>query len=142
MARMNQSKVNELTELLRSNLPGSTEVSNGVYSFNSREFNVTYGSVDGNFAIGMGLDLKPDKQNSFTSDFTGKPMGFVFQTPMLNTIVDDPKYAFSIKLNMDYNDGVTRLQLNLVGSDKPIIPTLVSTLPEFIDSYKRKARGY
>ena len=69
-------------------------------------------------------------------------MGFVFQTPMLNTIVDDPKYAFSIKLNMDYNDGVTRLQLNLVGSDKPIIPTLVSTLPEFIDSYKRKARGY
>lgn len=144
MAQMNQSKINELTELLRSNLPGSTEISNGLYSFTSQEVSFTYGSVDGNFAIGMGTDLKPDKQNSFANDFSDNPIGFVFQTPMLNTLVNNPALAYSIKINMDYKDnGMTTLKINLVGTDQPIIPTLITTLPSFADGLSRgAARGY
>lgn len=141
MAHMSQSKVNDLTETMRSYLPGSTAVSNGLYNFNSQELDLTYGAVNGYFAIGWGLDLKPDKSNSFTNDFNGKPFGLVLQTPMLNSLVDDSRLAYSVKAAMEMNGNTLTIQLNLVGSDSPIIPTLVSTLPVFAEKYQQKVRS-
>ncbi len=142
MAHMTQDKVNELTETLRSNLPGATSAGNGLYSFRSQGVEFEFGNVDGYFAAALGMDLKPDKQNPFTTVFEGKPMAFVFQTPMLNTIVDDPRFEFSIKATLEANDSKLTAKISLVGTEDHIIPTLFSALPEFAESYSRQLRGY
>lgn len=140
MAHMPQSKINELTETFRSNLPGSTSVSNGLYRFNSQEVDFYYGSVDGYFTLTLGMAPSPDKSNSFTSDFDGKPLAAVFQTPLLGSIVDDASLNYSIKTSLEMNDSEITLQLNLVGTESPIIPTLVSTLPLFAEKYTKLSR--
>ncbi|MCM1347956.1 MAG: hypothetical protein NC338_00975 [Firmicutes bacterium] len=141
MAHMSQAKANELTEMARSFFPTSTSSSNGIYTFTSRDFTINYGVVDGNFAVGMGLDLVPNKSNSFTNDFNGKPFAAVFQTPLLSSMVSDTKFDFSIKAAMEVNNSEMRLQINLVGTDAPIIPTLVSTMPDFFQRYEKAVRS-
>ncbi|MDE6488599.1 MAG: DUF4836 family protein [Paramuribaculum sp.] len=140
MVHLPQSTINEITENLHSSLGDGGRTENGLYRFNSREFNLVYGSVDGYLTIAAGMDVAPDNSNSFTGDFTGKKFATVFQTPVLSSIVDDPSMEFSIKAYLDLNGSASRLQISLVGTEKPIIPTLVSTIPTFIQRYGELSR--
>lgn len=138
MAHMRQNKVNELTELLRSLLPGSTEAGKGLYRFSSQDFSLVYGTVDGYFAAATGMDLKPDKSNAFTEVFDGKPFAMVLQTPLLSSIVDDPSLAYSIKATMQTNGPTLNFRLDLVGTDSKIVTTLFNDLPRFTTLYFTK----
>ncbi|MDE6100811.1 MAG: DUF4836 family protein, partial [Paramuribaculum sp.] len=140
MVHLPQSTINEITENLHTSLGDGGRTENGLYRFNSREFNLVYGSVDGYLTIAAGMDVAPDKSNSFTGDFTGKKFATVFQTPVLSSIVDDPSMEFSIKAYLDLNGSASRLQISLVGKEKPIIQTLVSTITTFIQRYGELSR--
>lgn len=140
MAHMPQAKVNEYTEMLRNELEGSQQLQNGTYRFTSRNFTLNYGNVDGYLGVGMGLDLVPDKENAFTTTFSGKPYALVAQTPVLGTIVNDPSLKYSIKASMEGSSNSATLTLELVGVDTPLIPTLVSTLPVFFKRFDQQMR--
>jgi len=135
MAHMKQNKVNQLTETVNNLFPRASQVSNGLYSITEDGATITYGSVDGYFAVALGVDLKPDKNNSFANDFNGKPLAVVMQTPLLNTIVNVKSLDFSVKCTLEVNGTSTRIQMNLVGTDKPIIPTLAEAIPRFAEAY-------
>lgn len=141
MVHMTQSKVNSLTELLKTNLPQSTSAGDGLYKFEDSNMSITYGMLDGYFAIGVNTGLKPDKNNSFASDFTGKSYAMVLQSPMLNEIVDAPKLSYSVKAFMELNGSTLRLQIKLVGADSPIIPTLVADGPVFFEALEKQIRS-
>lgn len=138
MAHMSQDKVNDLINMANNLFPRAQKTGNGLYTINDRGTSITYGMVNGCFAVSLGTDLKPDKNNSFASDFNGKPLAVVFQTPLLNSLVDVKSLDYSIKGTLEVNGTAARIEINLVGTDKPIIPTLVSGLPAFADAYYRK----
>lgn len=135
MARMNRDKIESLTKLAASQLPGSKETSKGLYSFRSGEVDVTYGEVDGNFAVAFGMPLDSKEENSFTTVFEGKRLASVFQTPLLNTIVNNPKLNYSIKATFELNDDTYVLTIKLIENDNPIIPTLFNDIPEFFELF-------
>lgn len=142
MAHMTQDKVNELTQMVNSLFPRSTKAANGLYRVNDGGFDMTYGNVDGYFTVTLGMEPKPDKSNSFANDFNGKPMAVVVQTPLLSSLVDDKSLDYSIKGTFELNGTATRLQINLVGTDKPILPTLVAGMPRFAEAFEKKSRSY
>ncbi len=47
---------------------------------------------------------------------------------------------FSIKAYLELNGPTARMQINLVGTEKPIIPTLVATVPAFVRRYQEMVR--
>lgn len=140
MVHMPQAKINEITENLHNSLGDAGKTDNGLYRFNSRDFNLVYGSVDGYLTFAAGMDVAPDKSNSFINDFDGKKYATVFQTPVLSSIVNDPSMKFSIKAYLELNGPTARMQINLVGTEKPIIPTLVATVPAFVRRYEEMIR--
>ena len=142
MAHMTQDKVNELTQMVNSLFPRSTKAANGLYKVNDGGFDMTYGNVDGYFTVTLGMEPKPDKSNSFANDFNGKPLAIVVQTPLLSSLVDDKSLDYSIKGTFELNGTATRLQINLVGTDKPILPTLVAGMPRFAEAFEKKSRSY
>lgn len=135
MAHMSREKVNALTKYVASQLPGSKEGNKGLYTFNSRDVNVTYGNVDGNFAVAFGMPLDSKEENSFASVFTGKRLAGVVQTPLLNTIVNNPRLNYSVKATFELNGDTYVLTLKLVGNENPIIPTLVKDVPAFFEAF-------
>lgn len=149
MVHMNQQKVNELVSFVNSNMPRSENIGNGLYKINMEGTDLTYGSVDGYFAMAINAPLKSDNNNSFASDFSGKPFAAVVQTPMLKDLVNDSRFDYSIKAIMDVNGPDFVLQINLVGSEKPIIPTIIGDAPAFFEklqaqiiSARQKASAY
>lgn len=141
MVHMTQSKVNSLTEIFKNNLPQSTSAGNGLYKCNLGTSSLTYGMLDGYFALGFNTGLQPDKNNSFASDFTGKSYAMVLQSPMLNEIVDAPKLSYSVKAFMELNNSTLRLQIKLIGAESPIIPTLVADGPVFFEALNKQIRS-
>lgn len=135
MAHMNRDKVDALTNLVATQLPGSKEGAKGLYSFKSGQVDVTYGNVDGNFALAFGMPLDSKEENSFATVFEGKRLAGVLQTPLLNTIVNNPRLNYSVKATFELNGSTYVVTLKLVGNDNPIIPTLVKDIPAFFEAF-------
>lgn len=141
MVHMSQNKVNDLislfNNLFQSQGVAPASAGNGLYQIDMDGSMVTYGMLDGYFAIGFNIGLAPDKNNSFTSDFTGKKLAAAFQTPLLSETLDAPKLTYSIKAYTELNGNTIRTQVRLVGTDKPIIPTLVGDFPAMTEAINR-----
>lgn len=135
MGHMRQEKVNALTKYVASQLPGSKEGKKGLYTFRSGQVEMTYGNVDGNFAFAFGMPLDSKEENSFAPVFTGKRLASVIQTPLLNTIVNNPKLNYSVKATFELNNNTYVLTVKLVGNDNPIIPTLIKDVPVFFEAF-------
>ncbi len=138
MAKMRQDKVNDLISMANNLFPRAKKLSNGLYSISEDGATVTYGMVDGCFAVGLGTDLEPNKSNSFSGDFNGKPLAIVAQTPLLSSLVNETSLNYSIKATLQVNGTATRIEISLVGTDKPIIPTLINDMPLLGQAYYNK----
>lgn len=141
MVHMTPNKVTKLIDLIKDNIPGVK--SDGKLNYiEDNGYRITFGNVDGYFAAAFNTDITKGNSNSFSSDFNGKNYAMILQTPMLNEIIDNPTLNYSVKASMDIKKSVINIDLKLVGTDAPIIPTLMVDAPIFFKTLMYKMENY